>query len=279
MNPQEFLSWLDAPDSVLVMGVINVTPDSFSDGGLLLDPLRAGEVAVEMAAVGADIIDVGGESTRPGAEPVSVEEQIRRVVPAIKAIRKRSSIAISVDTTKAAVAEAALDAGADLMNDVSAGRDDPEIFILAAQRRAAIILMHRIGTPKTMQSSAHYNDVTGEIRNFLLERLAAAVAAGIPANRVLLDPGIGFGKTHQHDLTILHDLRQFASIGRPVVVGTSRKKFIGAVIGEAEPRKRIFGTAATVAWAVTNGAGVVRVHDVGAMSQVVRMTRAIADVK
>jgi len=261
------------------MGIINATPDSFSDGGKYLEAARALEAAGEMIGSGADILDIGGESTRPGALPVNEEEQVRRIVPVIEEIRQKWDVTISVDTTRARVAEAALNAGANVINDVSAGHDDAEMFSLAARRGAAMVLMHRRGTPATMQTMTQYADVTREVRQFLVERVSAAQAAGVAERRLLIDPGIGFAKTKEQDLRLLHDLRELASIGRPVVVGTSRKKFIGAVTGETDAAKRTFGTAATVAWAVTNGVGVVRVHDVGPMAQVVRMTRALVEAK
>ena len=279
MEPEHFRRWL-ARDSAerepLVMGVLNVTPDSFSDGGLSDAGVEAALAAAErMAADGADLIDVGGESTRPGSLPVDPAEQVRRVVPVIRAFRGRWPLVISIDTTRADVAAAALDAGADLVNDISAGRDDPAMLPLVAARGVPVILMHMQGTPATMQLSPTYSDVTAEVVAFLADRLAAAVAAGVAAGQVLLDPGIGFGKTAGHNLDLLRRLPSLARLGRPLVVGTSRKGFVGRITGEADPRQRVFGTAATVAWSVANGADIVRVHDVGPMKRVVRMTRAI----
>jgi len=279
MNPSQFSTWMDAPRSVLIMGIINATPDSFSDGGLYMNVDAAAHRACELVAAGADMLDIGGESTRPGATPVTEDEQIRRVVPAIQAIRRHSDIAISIDTTRSRVAQAALDAGANLINDTSAGRDDEHMFALAARRGANIVLMHMRGTPATMNTMSQYADVSHEVRQFLLQRLAAAQAAGIDRKRILLDPGIGFAKTVAQDLLLLRDLKDFAALGQPIVIGASRKRFIGAVTGETDPARRIFGTAATVAWAATNGAGVIRVHDVAAMVQVLKMTRAIAEAK
>ena len=271
-------SWLrDEKRVPLVMGVLNVTPDSFSDGGRFAAPEDAVAAALEMEAAGADILDIGGESTRPGALPVAAEEQIARVLPAIAAIRRKSSIAISIDTTQWPVAAAALDAGADCVNDVSAGRDHPDMLAGVARRGVPIILMHMRGTPGTMQENPTYRDVIGEIRAFLTERMNAALAAGIERHRILLDPGIGFGKTTEHDLTILRDLRQFVSIGRPLVVGVSRKKFIGRILDQPDVKQRLLGTAAAVAWSVANGAAVVRVHDVGPINEVVRMVCAIRE--
>jgi dihydropteroate synthase len=198
------------------------------------------------------------------------------VVPVIAALRKQgAAVTVSVDTTRAAVAGAALDAGADVVNDVSAGRDDPALLPLVARRGAAVVLMHMQGTPATMQDDPRYEDVTREVADFLRVRAAAATQAGVDERRVLLDPGIGFGKTADHNLQLLRQLADLSALGRPLVVGTSRKGFIGKVTGVADPARRLFGTAATVAWAVANGAAVVRVHDVGPMSQVARMVRAI----
>jgi dihydropteroate synthase len=255
------------------MGILNITPDSFSDGGTYQDIPTAITHAKKMAAAGAALIDIGGESTRPGSSPVLPEEQIHRVVPVITAIRKELTIALSIDTTKAAVAAAALDAGANWINDTSAGRDDPAMFPLAAHRKTPIILMHMQGTPQTMQKNPTYRNVTAEIIAFLHERLDSARTAGINPADVLLDPGIGFGKTAQQSLELLRNLEQLNAIGRPLVVGTSRKSFIGKVTGETGDRP--MGTAASVAWAVSNGASILRVHDIEAMTAVMQMTQAI----
>jgi dihydropteroate synthase len=279
MTPSQFDAWLLSPPPSgrpLVMGVLNVTPDSFSDGGRFDSAERAVARAEEMVAEGADFIDVGGESTRPGSQPVPPEVQVERVVPVIAALRKKVlPVTLSVDTTRAAVAEAALDAGADLVNDISAGRDDPGLLPLVARRRAAVVLMHMRGTPATMQDDPQYGDVTREVADFLRERVRAAAAAGVDERRVLLDPGIGFGKTAGHNLELIRRIADLSALGRPLVVGTSRKGFIGKVTGVTDPAARLFGTAATVAWSLANGAAVVRVHDVGPMSQVARMVRAI----
>lgn len=281
MNPLQFQSWLQDPHRrPAIMGVLNVTPDSFSDGGQFSDLSRAVARAEQMAAEGAAVIDVGGESTRPGSLPVPAEEQIRRVVPAIRAIRARvADVVLSVDTTRAAVADAAFEAGANLVNDISAGRDDPELLPLVARRGVPLILMHMQGTPATMQASPHYSDVTRDVSEFLRERLEAGVASGIDRARILLDPGIGFGKSVEHNLELLNRMAELRGLGQPLVVGTSRKGFIGKITGENLASGRPFGTAASVAWAVTNGASLVRVHDVGPMSQVVRMIEAIQGVR
>ena len=277
MSPTEFSQWLSDPNrTALVMGVLNVTPDSFSDGGRFATVDAAVAQAEAMAAAGADMIDVGGESTRPGSLPVAPEEQVARVVPVIRRIANLP-VTISIDTTRAAVADAALDAGAAVVNDISGGRDDAALLPLVARRGVSVILMHMQGTPLTMQDAPVYSDVVAETIAFLRERVAAAQAAGVELTKILLDPGIGFGKTQAHNLELLRRQREFLALGRPVVIGTSRKGFIGRITGEAEPARRLFGTAASVALAVANGAAIVRVHDVGPMVQVVRMTRAIVD--
>lgn len=278
MTIDDFKAWLrrDAREP-LIMGVLNVTPDSFSDGGLHVDVAAALAYGVEMVAQGADLVDVGGESTRPGSLPVAPAEQVRRVVPVVRELsRAAPDLAISVDTTKRSVAEAALDAGARVINDISAGQDDPAMLPLAAERRCPIVLMHMRGPPATMQDAPTYADVTSEVIAFLKCRVDAAVSAGVDPADTLVDPGIGFGKTVGHNLELLRRLAELrAAVGRPVVLGTSRKGFIGRITAEPDPARRLFGTAATVAWGVANGASVLRVHDVGPMSQVARMVRAI----
>jgi len=278
LTPDEFNLWLTDPQRrPLVMGVLNVTPDSFSDGGRHFSTDAALARAAQMADEGADLIDVGGESTRPGSDPVDDDEQIRRVVPVITELAKRTPLVISVDTTRAAVAQAALDAGAHVVNDISAGTDDSALFPLVARRRAPVILMHMQGRPKTMQQNPFYEDVTAEVAGFLNERLVTAGIHGIDLERILLDPGIGFGKSTQHNLELLRRLMELTVLGRPIVIGTSRKRFVSQVTGEGgdDPSQRLFGTAATVAWSVANGAAIVRVHDVGPMRCVVRMIDAI----
>ena len=259
------------------MGVLNVTPDSFSDGGRTVTISAAVAAAIEMSAAGAGIIDVGGESTRPGSLPVPDDEQLARVVPVIRGIHNAGlPVIISVDTTRSAVAAAAVAAGATVVNDVSAGRDDPALLPLVAATGVDLILMHMRGTPATMQANPVYADVVAEVSAFLTDRLAAAEAAGVNPARVLFDPGIGFGKTTDHNLRLLRALPHLAALGRPVVTGTSRKGFIGRITGEPI-HDRTYGTAATVAWAATHGAAVVRVHDVGPMARVVTMVRALRE--
>jgi dihydropteroate synthase len=245
----------------VIMGVVNVTPDSFSDGGLFLDADAAVEHGRRLAAEGAAILDVGGESTRPGAEPVAEEEELRRVLPVVERLAGGGA-RISIDTTKSAVARAALDAGADIVNDVSALRFDPELAGVIAGSGADCCLMHMLGEPRTMQQDPRYEDVVSEVKAFLEERLAFATAAGIAEERVWLDPGIGFGKTVEHNLELLRRLDEIVAIGRPVAVGTSRKSFLGKLAGGRDEGERLPGTIATNVLALERGATVFRVHDV-----------------
>ena len=278
MSPDAFLRWLAEPERApLVMGVLNVTPDSFSDGAKWADPKAAVAHAREMVEAGADLIDIGGESTRPGAQRVEAGEQIRRVLPVVETLTREigGRCVLSIDTTRAEVAKAALDAGATLINDISGAMDDAGILGLAATRAAPIVLMHMQGQPATMQVSPTYKDVVGEVKAFLAGRAEAAIRARLPRERILLDPGIGFGKTAGHNFELLRNLNGLRELGYPLVLGTSRKGFIGRISGESEPSGRVFGTAASVAWCVANGAAVVRVHDVGPMGKVVRVVRAI----
>lgn len=269
-------NWLaDRNRRTLVMGILNVTPDSFSDGGKYIDAEAAFARAMEMSAAGAAIIDIGGESTRPGSEPVDEAEQIRRIVPVIQQVAERLPVLVSVDTTSATVAEQALDAGAGIINDISAGRFDPDMLPLAAARRVPVILMHMLGEPRTMQVEPKYVDVVAEVAGFLREHATVAKTLGVGTDNILVDPGIGFGKSVEHNLALLRRMDVLCDLGYPLVIGTSRKRFIGQITGEVEAEKRVMGTAATVAWAVANGAAIVRVHDVAEMSQVVKMTEAI----
>ncbi len=255
------------------MGVVNVTPDSFSDGGLYLDPEAAVAHGEELARAGAAILDVGGESTRPGAEPVAEAEELSRVAPVVAGLAGGDA-EVSVDTSKAAVAAAALDAGATIVNDVTALRGDPGMAALCAERGPTVILMHMRGDPRTMQDDPAYDDVVAEVRAFLAERLEAAVAAGIDEERIWLDPGIGFGKTVAHNLELLRRLPELAGLGRPLVVGTSRKGFIGGIDGSEAP-ERLGGTVASSVLAAAAGAEVLRVHDVAEMAQALRLTTAV----
>ncbi len=275
----KILEWplgrLDFSGGCLVMGILNVTPDSFSDGGKFLDADSAVEHGLRMAAEGAAILDVGPESSRPGSQRVSAEEQIRRVVPVIERLASKVGIPISIDTYLPDVAEAAIEAGAAIINDIT-GMADPRMRDLAAQRGAAVVLMHMLGTPETMQSDPQYEDVTAEVLLFLLERATRVEQAGVPRERIVLDPGIGFGKTTEHNLQLLRDIKRFVESGYPILVGTSRKRFLGQITGRERPTDRIFGTAATVALCAAAGVNIIRVHDVAAMSDVVRVINAIS---
>jgi dihydropteroate synthase len=257
-----------------IMGILNVTPDSFYDGGRYLDPLVAVDRAHQMVAEGADIIDIGGQSSRPGSDPVSEAEEADRVLPVVQAVAKSVSAMISVDTYRAAIARAALDAGAHLINDISALRFDPALLEVVAEHHAPLILMHMQGMPRTMQVNPTYEALIDEVFTFLHGRLAVARAGGIAAERLLIDPGIGFGKGARHNLELLRKLHHFHALGRPIVIGTSRKAFIGWILG-AEVDERLEGTAATVAAAIVHGADIVRVHDVLAMARVARMMDAV----
>jgi dihydropteroate synthase len=275
-----FDSWLaDLRRPTLVMGIVNATPDSFSDGGRFASPEQAADHALAMIEAGADWLDIGGESTRPGALRVPEEEQIRRTIPVIRAIRQKSEILISIDTTRAAVWQAARDAGANLVNDISAGRDDPEMFSQIAKSNAGIILMHMQGEPATMQIQPAYKNVTSEVAQFLLDRRDAAVSAGIDSRRILLDPGLGFGKTVSHNLRLMADIPVLAGLGHPLVVGPSRKSFIGEITGEKRSEHRQIGTCAACALCAERGANVLRVHDISPVAQTLRMVRAIAGAK
>lgn len=258
-----------------IMGVVNVTPDSFSDGGKFYDRKRAVEHALALVEQGADILDIGGESTRPGSDPVPADSEIARVVPVIEEITRWVTTPISIDTTKAAVARAALQAGAVLVNDVSALRFDPEMAGTVAAAGVAVVLMHMRGTPKTMQQGEIvYDDLLGEISGFLRERIRHAQQAGINPERIIVDPGIGFGKTAAHNLALIHRLDELAALGRPVLLGASRKAFIGQVL-DVPVEQRLFGTAAAVAAGVLAGAHIIRVHDVAPMRQVALLAQAI----
>jgi dihydropteroate synthase len=256
-----------------LMGVVNVTPDSFSDGGLYLDPEAAIQHGVDLVEAGAAILDVGGESTRPGAEEVSLEEELRRVEPVIAGLAGEG-VTISVDTSKATVAAVALDAGATIVNDVTALRGDPEMAGLCADRGAPVVLMHMLGSPRTMQENPVYGDVVAEVEAFLAERVEAAVAAGIAEERIWLDPGVGFGKTAEHNLELLRRLAELRELGRPLVIGTSRKSFIGRLDG-SDAGDRLGGTIASSVLAAAEGAEVLRVHDVAEVSQAMAVATAI----
>jgi dihydropteroate synthase len=258
----------------LVMGVVNVTPDSFSDGGRYLDPEAAVAHGLALVAEGADLLDVGGESTRPGATDVPEAVELERVLPVVEELARTAELPVSIDTRKAAVAAAALAAGATMVNDVSAGRHDPDLLGVAADAKVPLVLMHMLGTPATMQDDPRYDDVVAEVEAFLAERCRAAEAAGVDHQALVIDPGIGFGKRDQDNYALLDQLARFTRLGHPVMVGTSRKGFIGRAL-DSPADQRVEGTAATVVWAVERGARIVRVHDVAPMVRAVRMTEAM----
>jgi dihydropteroate synthase len=264
-------------ERTLVMGIVNVTPDSFSDGGLHAGADDAVAHGLRLAAEGADILDIGGESTRPGSDPVAADEELERVVPVVAGLREAApaGVALSVDTRRPQVARAAIDAGASIVNDVTAAAD-PAMFEVARVTGAGLVLMHMLGEPKTMQDDPTYDDVVAEVLDFLARRLGAAVAAGLERDRLCVDPGIGFGKNLVHNLALLHDIEAFEQLRVPVLVGASRKRFIGQLTGVDDPAQRVEGTAGAVAWCAAHGVDVVRVHDVLQMARVVRVVDAIA---
>ncbi len=259
----------------LVMGILNVTPDSFSDGGRFLAPDAARRHAEQMAADGADIMDVGGESTRPGAAPLTEEEELRRILPVIEALTASLAVPISVDTYKSGVARKAVEAGAAMVNDISGGTFDPAMLATVAELGVPICLMHLKGTPRDMSQHATYADVVKEVRDWLAARADAALTAGIPRENILLDPGFGFAKTAEHNLELLRRLGELTTLGYPIVAGLSRKSTIGRVLGGLPVEDRVEGTAAAVALSIAYGAAVVRVHDVKQMARVARMTDTV----
>ncbi len=270
---------LDLGARTHIMGILNVTPDSFSDGGRFADPRSALAHAREMVVAGADIIDIGGESTRPGALPLSEEEELQRIIPLIERLSGELSVPVSVDTYKSAVAKKALQAGASIVNDISGLRFSPDMAKIAADAGAAVVIMHIKGTPRNMQQHPVYADLVGEVLSYLDEGIRIAEQAGVDREQLLIDPGIGFGKTLEHNVEILDRLDEFRALGRPIVLGTSRKKFIGTILGIEQPSERVDGTGATVALGIERGASVVRVHDVRQMAMVARMTDAIVKNK
>lgn len=261
------------------MGILNVTPDSFHDGGRYVKPEVALARAREIAAAGAGIIDVGGESTRPGSESVNIEKELRRVVPVIEAIAPELNIPISIDTSKAEVARRALEAGASMINDVTALRGDERMAAVAAEAGCPVCLMHMLGEPRTMQENPRYGDVIADISDYFRERINFAVGQGINEENIILDPGIGFGKTLEHNLEILRRLDELLALGRPLLIGTSRKSFIGKVAGEEDTEKRLPGTIATTVMAFVKGARIFRVHDVAENCQALRMAESIKQVQ
>jgi dihydropteroate synthase len=276
INP--ILEWpagrLDFSSGCLVMGILNITPDSFSDGGLYYSAEEAIGHGLEMVKDGASILDIGPESTRPGAAPVEASEQIRRAVPVIESLRKQTDIPISIDTFNPDVAQAAVAAGANIINDITA-LSNPKMARLAVEKQVPVILMHMLGTPATMQNNPQYGDVAKEVLKYLIERAQYAQKIGIPKERIFIDPGIGFGKTTEHNLLLLNHLEELTQTDYRVLVGTSRKRFIGQITGGNIPAGRIFGTAATVALAVQKGASIIRVHDVAEMVDAVKVVNAV----
>jgi dihydropteroate synthase len=286
-DPHGMRFWTAGSDRVVsldpfaIMGVVNVTPDSFSDGGQFTGPEEAAQFALQLVEEGASVIDIGGESTRPGAARVDAEEQVRRVVPVIARVRSRSGVAITVDTTSAAVAEAALEAGADAVNDVSAGCEDPAMFALVARRGAGLVLMHRLAPPGEDSYSDRYaeapiyDDVVREVASFLLMRAELAMAAGVARESIVLDPGLGFGKSVAQNYELLARTSELAALGMPVLVGASRKSFLGAVSGRADPEQRIIGSVVAAVAAYGGGARIIRAHDVGAHREALLVAHAV----
>ncbi len=270
-------------ERTLVMGVLNVTPDSFSDGGKFYAEEQAIEHAVQMERAGANLIDVGAESTRPGSQEISIESELRRVLPVLDGLRRLLKIPISIDTQKAEVAEAALDAGAEIINDISGLKNDPRIAEVAARRRVPLILMHMRGEPRTMQKGPFARDVMRDVMQGLRKSVILARKAGVPKSQIILDPGIGFGKSFAQNYELLQKLPQLAKLGYPLLVGTSRKGFLGTTLARerkaAPPEERIWGTAATVTASILYGAHIVRVHDVAEMVQVARVADCLLDPK
>lgn len=258
-----------------LMGVLNVTPDSFSDGGEFNTPAAALGQAQQLVAGGADIIDLGGQSTRPGSVEISLEEELERVLSVLQSIRPEILVPISVDTTRAAVARAAVEAGADIINDISAATFDPDMLLTVAQLNVPIVLMHIRGKPQTMQQLTDYQDLIGEIYQFLERQIEAAIASGISRDKIIIDPGIGFAKNYEQSLEILRRLSVFRSLNCPILVGTSRKSFIGRILNQPDPKARIWGTAATCCAAIAGGADILRVHDVKEMQDVCKVADAI----
>jgi dihydropteroate synthase len=273
------LAWrdfeFDFSSKTCIMGVLNITPDSFSDGGLYFDKNKAVDRALEMQDEGADIIDLGGESTRPGAERVSSEEEIKRTIPVIEKLGRNLTIPISIDTYKSRVAQAALSAGASVVNDISGLRFDPEMAGIIAKHQVPVVIMHIKGTPQNMQNAPSYEALIPEIMDYLRAGIEIAERAGISSDRIIIDPGIGFGKTVEHNLEILKHLDEFTGFEKPILIGPSRKSFIGKILGDVPVSQRLEGTSAAVAIGIKNGANMIRVHDVREMINVVKVADAI----
>ena len=258
------------------MGVLNVTPDSFSDGGLYFDKDKAVQRGLEIASNGADIVDVGGESTRPGSDPISIEEEMMRIIPVISGLRKESDVLISVDTTKSEIAEAALDSGADIINDISSFQFDPQMASLASRKEVPVILMHMKGIPKTMQIDPSYTDLLGEVKSFLRKKINIAISSGIKKEKIIIDPGIGFGKSFKDNLTLINNLSVFENLDCPILVGPSRKSFIGKIL-DMPPDDRIEGTIASAIISMMRGAHILRVHDVASIKKALLVAEAILE--
>ncbi len=277
------LAWkdflLDFSNKTYIMGILNVTQDSFSDGGLYFDKSAAIKKAIQMVEEGADIIDIGGESTRPGAEPVTVEEELRRTIPVIEVLAKEINVPISIDTYKAEVAKKALEAGASIVNDISGLRFDPEMAKVVSEYKVPVVIMHIKGRPKDMQQNPVYEALIPEIMDYLREGIRLAKESGVSEDKIIIDPGIGFGKTFNQNLEIINNLREFTLLEKPILIGLSRKAFIGKILGEAHPADRLEGTAAAVAISIMNGANIIRVHDIKEMVRVARVADAIKNLK
>ncbi|MBI5188105.1 MAG: dihydropteroate synthase [Nitrospirae bacterium] len=273
------LAWkdffLDFSKKTYIMGILNVTPDSFSDGGLYFDKSAAIKRAIQMVEDGADIVDIGGESTRPGSEPVTIEEELRRTIPVIDALAKEIKIPISIDTYKSEVAKSALDAGASMVNDISGLRFDPDMPEVVSEYKVPVVIMHIKGAPKNMQVNPVYEALIHEIMDYLMISIRVAVKSGIAEDKIIIDPGIGFGKTFDHNLEIINNLREFTFLGKPILIGLSRKAFIGKILGDVPVTDRLEGTAAAVAVSIMNGANIIRVHDVKEMARVAKVADAI----
>ncbi len=277
------LAWkdfsLDFSNKTYIMGILNVTQDSFSDGGLYFDKSAAIKRAIQMVEEGADIIDIGGESTRPGAEPVTVEEELRRTIPVIEVLAKEINVPISIDTYKSEVAEKALDAGASIVNDISGLRFDPEMAKVVSEYKVPVVIMHIKGRPKDMQQNPVYEALIPEIMDYLREGIRLAKESGVSEDKIIIDPGIGFGKTFNQNLEIINNLREFTLLEKPILIGLSRKAFIGKILGNVSVTDRLEGTAAAVAISIMNGANIIRVHDIKEMVRVARVADAIKNLR
>jgi dihydropteroate synthase len=276
------LTWrnfcLDFTKKTYIMGVLNVTRDSFSDGGLYFDKSSAIKRAIQMVEEGADIIDIGGESTRPGAEPVTVEEELRRTIPVIEALAKEIKVPISIDTYKSEVAEKALEAGASIVNDISGLRFDPEMAKVVSDYKVPVVIMHIKGRPKDMQQNPVYEALVPEIMDYLREGIRLAKESGVSEDKIIIDPGLGFGKTFNQNLEIINNLHEFTLLEKPILIGPSRKAFLGKILGNVSETARLEGTSAAVAISIMNGANIIRVHDIKEMVRVARVADAIKNL-